>query len=677
MTPRERASGRHRWLIAGALVPAVALSGLLAWGEATGWPVMQAPLTRLLSAQLERGVSFAARPPAPGASAANATGSPRIPAFELRLLGGIGLRVAHLEIAPPIWSTAPHLLFAQDVALELHYIDLWRAWRGGRWRVHSLKAQRVSAHLERLADGRRSWAADDTQPMRASPPLFGRLRVGQARVQVRDATRDVVLQVQASVIGTAAATVLRAEATGRYGRHAVKADLSATGESRAAVGGAQQQQAALVNLKASVGHARLVFDGRVSDGPSEPGISGLFALDGPSLAALGDPLGLTLPTTAAFRSSGRLVHSGTRWSVVVEDAAIGLSRLDGAIVYRADTAVPLLEGRLGGTRLALVDLGPALGVVPVAAVARASHKRLPDRPFDLASLSRMDANVVVDVVEVDLNRRWLEPLRGLQAHLTLNNGVLRLAQLQAALAQGRLAGDMALDGRAAPAQWRTELRWSAVRLEHWVHPVRRSASALPYASGQLHGTATLAGQGISTAEILGSLRGRVRMDLRAGTVSHLLVEAAGLDLAQGLGVWAKGDDALRVNCAVADLAAVQGVLRPRLVVLDTSDSVLWLTGSLSLASEALDLSVHVAPKDFSPLALRTPLRLRGSFAEPALALKKDALARKAGAALLLALINPAAALIPFIDAGDIAAAQQGSADCNAARGQGPIASRRP
>ena len=55
---------------------------------------------------------------------------------------------------------------------------------------------------------------------------------------------------------------------------------------------------------------------------------------------------------------------------------------------------------------------------------------------------------------------------------------------------------------------------------------------------------------------------------------------------------------------------------PRALVLDTEDSTLWMEGRLSLASEQLDLRLRVAPKDFSPLSLRTPVQISGSLADP-------------------------------------------------------------
>ncbi|MDO9352347.1 MAG: AsmA-like C-terminal region-containing protein, partial [Solirubrobacteraceae bacterium] len=177
------------------------------------------------------------------------------------------------------------------------------------------------------------------------------------------------------------------------------------------------------------------------------------------------------------------------------------------------------------------------------------------------------------------------------------------------------------------------------------------------------GQARVAGQGKSTAAILGSLRGGVRLRLAQGSISHLAIEAAGLDLAQGLGMLIKGDDSLALQCTVADFTASQGVLTPRAFVIDTRDSLLWVDVTVSLAYEGLDLKVRTTPKDFSPLALRTPVRLRGTFSDPSVSLDPSRLGPRVGAAAVLSLLNPLAALIPFIDVGDKEDAQKGADTC--------------
>ena len=666
----------RRWpyAVAAALL---AMFAAVALGEVLGWPFLGAPVQRFLSERLERRVVLS-----DGGGADTDPNVVHDDAFRVRFIGGLRLRATQLEIAAPAWSSAPHLLMARDVELDLAYTDLWRARRGQRLRIERLHARTLDGYLERAADGRASWqfgtqehAAPDEPP---ALPRWGRLQVGSGLLRYRDVPLAIDVQARLSLDGDAATALLpsgqrlQVHASGQVRKLPVKIDLVALGVLPWAAGDVATAPVP-VSVDAIVGRAHLVFKGTTTDALHLGDLAGRYSLKGPSLAAVGDVVGVTLPTTAAFRMDGLLTRQTDTWRVVVNDATIGSSRLNGAFVYAAGRSVPLLSGRLGGTRLMLVDLGPVVGTtpaLPAAAVGAAAPtaptrrpgKVLPNRPFDLPTLRAMDANVLVDIANVDLNTNLLAPLQPLRGHLQLAGGVLTLRELEARTAQGRMTGELALDGRTEQALWSSDLRWEGVQLERWIRQTRADG-APPYVTGKLSGRATLAGQGRSTAEILASLKGQVRTELRGGSVSHLVIEAAGLDIAQSLGVLLKGDDALPVTCAVADLAADGGVLRTRVVVLDTTDSTIWIEGSLSMASEALDLRAVVSPKDKSPLTLRTPLRVSGSFADPVVSLEKGAIATKLAASFALALLNPLAALLPLIDMGSAEEAGRGAAGC--------------
>ncbi|MDL2339553.1 MAG: AsmA family protein, partial [Pseudomonadota bacterium] len=648
----------------GGLVALLLLGCAVGAGEWLGWPFLAPPLERALSKAWSRRVSLTV----PVERAVAPAGR-----FRIRFVGGVRLQTPGLEIAAPAWSAAPHLLLARDVDLQLRYIDLWRAYRGQPLRIEGLTARALDAQLERLADGRASWQLAAHEPSAEPPkpisiPAFGHLQVTDGLLACRDAALAIDVVARLSL----ADSELKFNAVGLYRTLPVKIDLLATGVLSVAGG---VVPVVPLTVEATVGRAQMSFKGSADDILHLGGFRGRFSVKGPSLAALGDPVGVTLPTTSAFSASGVIVRQDNDWRVRIDDATVGSSRLNGAFSYEAGRAVPLLAGRLGGSRLFLVDLGPVVGTTPAEltvttpSIGKANRvsgkvkgKVLPARPFDLAALRVMDANVLIDIAEVDLNTTLLEPLRPLRGHLQLSGGVLTLSELDARTADGRLAGRWSLDGRGSQALWDADLRWTGVRLERWIHQAR-AGSAPPYLSGRLSGRATVKGQGLSTADILASLNGRVRTELSDGAVSHLLVEAAGLDIAQALGVLFKSDDALPLSCAVADLDAVGGVFRPRVMVLDTTDSAVWIDGSLSLATEALDLRAVVIPKDFSPLTLRSPLRVGGSLAVPEVSLEKEPIARKVAASILLALLNPLAALIPLIDPGDADLARRTGAGC--------------
>ena len=322
----------------------------------------------------------------------------------------------------------------------------------------------------------------------------------------------------------------------------------------------------------------------------------------------------------------------------------------------------------------LADLGPAIGTAPpprnepgetphrpTSTRTVKSGKVLPNRRFDLPSLSRMNANILVDVADVDLGTSLLEPLRPLRTHLQLQDGVLTLSNLDARTAEGRLEGNLRLDGRHPKAIWTTDLRVLSVQLQRWLHQTRNP----PYVAGLLDTQVKVTGQGRSTAEILGSMDGTLRFHVRDGRISHFAVELAGIDVAEALGLVITGDETLPIDCNIADLKITKGVAQPQIFVIDTEASTIWISGRVSLGRESMDLTTYVSPKDFSPVSLRSPIHVKGTFAKPSVSIEASKVGAKVGAAAVLALLNPLAAVIPFIDTGAKADAHQQSAECKA------------
>jgi len=711
---------RWPWVLGGVLLVIVVAIGAC---EAAGWPFLVGPAQRWLSGALERRIVVG------GAADGNAR-------VRIGLLGSVRVTAPMIEKGAPPWSDAPHMVLAHNARLVLGYGDLWRAYRGEPLHIRELHADDLDARIERLADGRASWQFGKPKPVEPDKPSrlpsFGDLKVGEGTLAYQDAILEADAEARfalkdrsgsaagstgaggsASAPSVAAASSPRAsgaasapavgasgpagsglelEATGRYRKLPLKIELTTSGVLQL-TGPDADKVTQPVRLLATIGRARVTFDGVASDALHLSGLKGRFDVAGPSLAAVGDPLGVTLPTTGPFRTRGSLQKDGDVWKADFDEATIGDSRLQGSFTFDRQPAIPLLSGRLGG-RLVLADLGPAIGAhtgggarppaTPAAAAASAPRKSeggtgkvLPDRRFDLPSLSAMNADVAIDIAYLDLGTSLLEPLKPLRTHLRLQGGVLTLEDIDARTAEGRLNGSLKLDGRNKErALWNADLRLLGVRLDRWLHQARKN-DAPPYISGFMDGQVKVSGAGRSTAEILGSLDGTMRFHLRNASVSHLAVEAAGIDAAQLIGVLFKGDDALAIHCNVIDFAVEKGNAKPEVFVLDTRDSTIWITGSLSLRTEALDLTAVVSPKDFSPLTLRTPVHVKGTFSDPSVSLEKGTVGAKVGAAALLALLNPIAAVIPFIDPGASEDAKREAEQCRALAQRGNAAKSPP
>ena len=416
----------------------------------------------------------------------------------------------------------------------------------------------------------------------------------------------------------------------------------------------------------------LSFDGTAGDFPRLGLIRGGFSLSGPSLGDTGRLIGVTLPATAPYRTAGSLAREGEVWTVKLDRLEVGSSRLDGSFRFDARPKVPFLEGKLGGPRLALKDLGPAFGAPPrheageragstAAPRARpagaAGARVLPQREFDIPSLAALNADVSAAIGELSLGTKQLETLTDLRTRIVLKDSVLQLRDLSVATAAGRARGELEVDAREKLPRWSARLSWSDIRLERFVKtrsPVgsKEGGRPLPVLSGDLEGRLRAKGSGRSTAQVLASLDGDLELWIGQGRVSHLVLEFAGIDVAQSLGVAIGGDRLLHMRCAVATFDIRDGVLQARHVLVDTSDSTLVAGGNVSLGDERLDLIVTSRPKDFSPLSLRAPIRVGGTFARPRVGIEGTKVALRLGAAALLAAAAPIAALIALVDTGD-------------------------
>lgn len=635
-------------LVLGAAV-ALALAAV-GVAEVRGWPLLREPLQRRL---------------------ADALGVPvRIDApFRARLLGAPSVRAGHLRIGAGGGVPVPHLVEASDVAIAWRWADLWRFWRDERTplRLQHVGAGELDAHLVRLADGRASWQLGrreaGVQPVAGRGlPRFGWLQVARGRIEVDDQPLATRLTVRLEGgEGDAAGGRREGYRAGVRGRwHALPLDLQLRAGAALPLlrdeADADGAAAVPLTVQGRAGAAQVAFDGRVGALLGTPHFDGAIRISGPSLGQVAEPLGLTLPRTPPFELRGRLAHAGGVWQLQAERAVIGRSRLDGSFRFDGNTRPPRLTGRLGGERLALADLAPALGVPtapPAARPATARTRVLPERRFDLPSLAGMDADVQVAVAELDLGSDAITPLADLRAQVLLKDSVLQWRDLHAVVAGGRVDGSTTLDAREKGARWSADLRLEQIAIERWLPVLRkRQPAGGSWLSGTLSGRLQVRGQGRSTAEILSTLDGSAQALLRDGTLSHLATEGAGLDVAQALGVWIKGDAPLPLRCARVELRFERGVATLQRAVLDNADSTLRVAGRVNLRDESLALVARSRPKDFSPLSLRAPVTVSGTLAKPQVGIDGRGLAGKViGSVVLGAVVAPLAALLPLVEPG--------------------------
>ena len=637
-----------RWVSAVMLVLIVAVG----WAEWRGWPWVRDPLAQRLSTQLHRPVHLDG-------------------AFALHLLGSVRLNAGRLEVGQPDWQAsgpdAVPMLMASDVKLMLPYgglLKLLRERRPDALYIGDIELASLDARLSRDKSGLANWSLSpaDQAPAQVDPraptklPHIERLMVRQGQLSVEDAVLGLSMKVHLSTAeGEAGGEGLRVNGQGHYNGHPFEVHVSASG-ALPLLTQPLQAPPVPISIRAEAGKSLMLFDGVTRDLLKLGKLEGHLQLRGPSLAAIGDAVGVTLPTTAPFALDGTLNKDDDLWGLKMQSLKVGDSRLKGDFSLDRSRTPPFLSGELSGSQLALIDLAPAIGAATNGAPnpKPPNGKVLPQREFDVPSLKAMDAHVNLRIQRATLGALFAQPFEPLNADLQLSSGVLKIDKLLARTAGGTLAGSVHLDGNGPQLQWDTRLTWADIRLESWLKAPdtrMRQATQTSYISGQLGGTANLHGEGNSTAGLLSTLDGNAAMWVRDGQISRLLVEAVSLHVAEALGLLVTGDKQQAVLCAAAQWHASQGVLKPEAAIVDTPSATILASGNISLAKEQLDLTLSSHPKSFSPFSLRTPVDVTGSFADPSVSLHSNPLGIKVLASAALSTVAPLAAIIPLIDPG--------------------------
>jgi hypothetical protein len=120
--------------------------------------------------------------------------------------------------------------------------------------------------------------------------------------------------------------------------------------------------------------------------------------------------------------------------------------------------------------------------------------------------------------------------------------------------------------------------------------------------------------------MLAAGNGDVVLGIQGGSVSGLLVEAAGLDLVEALALVIEGDAPIGIRCGLLEAKMEDGVARFGRGLVDTTDSLLVVGGAADLGEETVDVQIEAHEKDFSLIDAAAPVRVQGPFRDPSIAI---------------------------------------------------------
>jgi uncharacterized protein involved in outer membrane biogenesis len=406
-----------------------------------------------------------------------------------------------------------------------------------------------------------------------------------------------------------------------------------------------------------VGATEIALTGTITDPTSPDAIDMRLWITGPNLAQLYPIAGLVLPETPPYATVGRLSgHFHPHRSLLrYQDfsARIGGSDLEGTLTYKSARPRATLTGHVDSALLQLKDLGALIGSGPASAKAargdtspQPASRVLPDEPFNVERWHAMDADVRFTGQRIVRTKEL--PIRDVETRIVMKDAVLTLDPLAFGMAGGNVRSSLRIDANPTPPQGRISLDARKLQLRRLFESVDGLSSSL----GEVNASARLAGRGNSIADLLGASDGSLKLLMTDGKVSEVLVEKAGLNIANVVLSKLAGDRQIGIDCAAADFTAKQGVLATNLFVFDTDSALIDIDGRISLADEKVDLTLHPHSKGLRVFSLRSPLHVEGDFQHVDVSVDRKRLFLRGGAAIGLGLVAaPLAALLPLIAPG--------------------------
>ncbi len=581
------------------------------------------------------------------------------------------IRAGAVTFANPAWAREKQMVAADAVEVAIDLPQLFRR----NIVLPEVRLVRPVVFLEQGSGGRKNWLLDLNQQDEQARIRIDRVLLDHGRLGYDDAAQKTSIRAELSTgLSTSdaqsAGEELSFTAQGQYKGMPLKAQ----GKGGPVLGLRDESMPYRLKVDLSVGHTGVKADGTITSLLKFSAMDMRLAVRGDSLAQLFPLLGIALPQTRAYATEGHLVHSGRSWRYEKFSGRIGDSDIAGSLQVDTGGKRPAMKADLVSKLLDIADLGPLIGARPgsvdaakqaaappsasqagsppsntasaaTAQVRPAGARVLPDLPFNTDRWDSVDAEVTLKAKTI--RRAKALPLEDLMVHLSLRDSVLTLDPLNFGVAGGQLNAVISLDGRQDPIQARAQIRARRILLAKLLPTVALSKTSI----GQINGEFDLAGKGNSVGRMLASSNGKVGLVVANGEISKMMMEKIGLHLWEMLVLKVSGDKLVKLRCAIADFDVKQGVMHADGLVFDTEVTTIVGTGSIDLGQERLDLTLNPNTKDTSPVALRSPIYVRGSFARPEVSVDKGRVALRAIGAIALGIASPVLALIPLIDAG--------------------------
>lgn len=555
------------------------------------------------------------------------------------------LRITHLIIANAEEGEADTMASIG----QLEIAPAFFSFLTGNYHFHRIGLHSSSIHVERYPDGKANWQFGSEEDTPTEPADLSRFAVAELDIHASELTYwDAPENINIQLTAETQQEKLVVTGKGTYGGHAFSLNASSGVLLASGLEGSFP-----LHLHVTVGRTTLTAEGSMEDPFHKKGMDLTLQVKGADASELFPLLGIALPPTPPYNVQGQLTYETDIWRFLNFHGTLGSSDLRGDLTWDKTGERPKLTADFLSKTLDFADLGPLIGLKakPPGAGEKppeTSPYVIPDVPLDITRLSAMDAAVTFtgqSVISPGL------PLDDFYLNALLDDRILTLDPVKFGTANGDIAARLTINSRITPMSTDAHFSFKRLSLARLTEGIHKALNAIQLSEGYIGGTATLSGKGASLHDMLASSNGTVGLGMEGGTLSNLLIELMGLDIAQSLGFFLTGDKPVNIRCIIGNFGVENGLMTAKDFVIDTEDTNVTGEGTLQLGSEALNLRFKAEPKDSTPLSLRTPLRVEGTLKKPNVIIEKTNLAARGGAAIALAVAVPVAAILAFIEPG--------------------------
>lgn len=412
-----------------------------------------------------------------------------------------------------------------------------------------------------------------------------------------------------------------------------------------------------INIEATLAEARLKVNARVKNLATPFGVVGKLHTSGSNVAQLLRELNLLKTNVSEFSGDMEFILSNNQYEVKDIALRLGASDFSGSMRLNAANHPRTLSGQFHSNRLSIDEL-LGTGAQPIN-METAQHSSPPSGSERLFSSSPFKPDV------------WFSNLQGgVEATFdTITRGAMRIDDFTASgLFEDNTAslefgseyfagGSLALnadfsaagDDKVGTRSAKLSLKMQQIQLPDMLSLSGVSSSA---GRGRLSGEGTFWLEGFSPSSMVTSLDGGLFTIIEDGELDSMLVEMAGADLMESIGLLIKRDlQQTPIRCGFFDVQASSGVIEIKDFIIDTEDSFFLAKGYADFNDETISMKFEPHPRDASLFAAPTALVVSGSLKSPSIKPGKSLYSRIAVAGALAALAGPAAIVLPFIEVG--------------------------